>query len=173
MSKDSPKDTDAPKVYRHDDELELWRKEYEEVKALIAADLKPLEDIPLATGGAERREEPRYNFMPDSLIYAHMGPRAFKILNISVGGLAFYSDLAFAPGTKLLMSALGMIALDVEVLFCDMEETDSDLMEYRYRIRAQFGAHVNGYQVYVLAREMHLQQMKEGQDSPTLTASPQ
>jgi hypothetical protein len=34
-------------------------------------------------------------------------------------------------------------------------------MEYRYRVRAKFGPRVNGYQVYVLAREMYLQQQDE------------
>ena len=90
-----------------------------------------------------------------------MGPRAFPILNISIGGLAFHSDIYFEPGTKLLMSALGMIALDVEVLSGDREETDAALMECKYRVRAKFGPRVNGYQVYVLAREMYLQE-KQG-----------
>ncbi|MDH4248170.1 MAG: PilZ domain-containing protein [Deltaproteobacteria bacterium] len=115
----------------------------------------------------DRREEPRYAFDDNSKIYAHLGPRAFRILNISVGGVAFFSDMYFAPGTKLLMSALGMIALDVEVLNCDIEETNSDLMEFKYRVRAKFGPRVNGYQVYVLAREMYLQeggQLPEGED---------
>jgi hypothetical protein len=35
-------------------------------------------------------------------------------------------------------------------------------MDYRYRVRAKFGPRVNGYQVYVLAREMYLQQTGEG-----------
>jgi hypothetical protein len=36
-------------------------------------------------------------------------------------------------------------------------------MEYRYRVRAKFGPRVNGYQVYVLAREMYLQQEQSGE----------
>jgi hypothetical protein len=55
-----------------------------------------------------------------------------------------------------------MIALDVEILSCDMEEVDSRMMECRYRVRAKFGPRVNGYQVYVLAREMYLQQGAAG-----------
>ena len=117
---------------------------------------------------SEKRKDPRYAFEPDSVIYAHMGPKAFQILNISIGGLAFYSDSPFNSGDKIMMSALGMIALDVEVLSCNMEEVDSDIMEYKYRIRAKFAPHVNGYQVYVLAREMHLQHMKEKQGGPAI-----
>jgi len=162
-----PLSDSADRVFSHEEELERWRREYLEIRRLISQEMKGLAQ-PSRSGvsaparaPAERRADPRYVFMPDSKIYAHMGPRAFPILNISIGGLAFHSDILFEPGTKLLMSALGMIALDVEVLSCDMEETDSDLMECKYRVRAKFGPHVNGYQVYVLAREMHLQNIKE------------
>lgn len=160
------------KVYSHDEELERWRRDYQELKELISRELEQVATpsrpagVDMSPSFAERRAEPRYNFMPESKIYAHMGPRAFPILNISIAGLAFHSDLYFEPGTKLLMSALGMIALDVEVLSCDMEETNADLMECQYRVRAKFGSHVNGYQVYVLAREMHLQNVKDAGEEP-------
>lgn len=106
--------------------------------------------------------------MPESIIYAQMGPKAFPILNISISGIAFHSEMYIEPGTKLLMSAMGMIALEVEVLSSDMEETDAGLMEFKYRIRAKFGPHVNGYQVYVLSREMHMHSLK-GKSSPEIT----
>jgi hypothetical protein len=166
------------RIYSHQDELERWKREYLEIKQLISRELeglhdpKPLDDGGLPPSPDDRRTEPRYNFMPESKIYAHMGPRAFPILNISIGGLAFHSDICFEPGTKLLMSALGMIALDVEVLSCDMEETDEHLMEYQYRVRARFGSHVNGYQVYVLAREMHLQNVKLKSGAEPLNLNP-
>ena len=160
-------------TYSHDEELERWKREYLEIKELISQEMEALSGQQQSHDGRssvtfhERRSDPRYFFMADSKIYAHMGPRAFPILNISIGGLAFYSDIEFEPGTKLLMSALGMIALDVEVLSCDMEETDEKLMEYQYRVRARFSSHVNGYQVYVLAREMHLQNLKlKGEPEP-------
>ena len=155
------------RVYSHQEEIERWKREYLEIRHLIAEEMANEagpdrnRDSIMQPPKSERRAEPRYSFMPESKIYAHMGPRAFQILNISVGGLAFHSDVYFDPGEKLLMSALGMIALDVEVLSCEMEETDADLMECKYRVRAKFGSHVNGYQVYVLAREMHLQHGKQ------------
>ena len=172
----NPQRREPMEVYSHEEELQRWKRDYVEVQQLISQEMENLA-VPAhgkegrkAPAGIDRRVDPRYNFMPESKIYAHMGPRAFPILNISIGGLAFHSDIYFEPGTKLLMSALGMIALDVEVLSCDMEETDADLLECRYRVRAKFGSHVNGYQVYVLAREMHLQNVKDkpGSDLPEL-----
>ncbi len=99
--------------------------------------------------------------MTESKIYANIGPQAFPILNISISGISFYSEVNFKTGTKLVMSAMGMIALEVEVVSSEIEETDSSLMEYKYRVRAKFGPHVNGYQVYVLAREMQMQSSKD------------
>ena len=150
-----------------------WETEYNQ---LIESLRSSIENAPgkgsQKPGGMsqERRSEPRYAFKEGSQVFAHLGPKAFQIINISIGGVAFFSDIYFDGGTKLLLSALGMIALDVEVLSCEMEEIDEGMMEYRYRVRAKFGPRVNGYQVYVLAREMYLQQTGEGAP-PTLNAS--
>lgn len=140
-----------------------WKAEYEDlVRFLRASGTVPSQASPVsALKPQERRSEPRYSFNEGSKIFAHLGPKAFKIINIAIGGVAFYSDTFFESGTKLLLSALGMIALDVEILSCEMEEVDENLMEYRYRVRAKFGPRVNGYQVYVLAREMYMQQQGE------------
>ena len=160
------------KIYSPENELEKWKIQYLGIQE--NEELKSPESGPSPTPGPEaqifdeRRADPRIYFMPVSMIYAHMGPRAFPILNISISGIAFHSDMYIEPGAKLLMSALGMIALEVEVLSSDMEETDSELMEFKYRVRAKFGPHVNGFQVYVLSREMHMQNQK-GKSSPKVT----
>jgi hypothetical protein len=166
--------TQAPRaVYRPEEELERWRKEYLEVREFLdQVDLFMTESgdkgTEKAPTGRERRTEPRYPFRDQAQIFAHLGPKAFHIINISIGGVAFFSDVAFESGTKLLLSALGMIALDVEILSCHMEEVDGGLMEYRYRVRAKFGPRVNGYQVYVLAREMYLQQVQGDETGESL-----
>ncbi len=159
-----------PVVYRHENELERWRKEYLEVREFLDQVDHFMTESGEKAGESrqmskERRNEPRYPFRDEAQIFAHLGPKAFHIANISIGGVAFFSDVAFEPGTKLLLSALGMIALDVEILSCAMEEVDDGLMEYRYRVRAKFGPRVNGYQVYVLAREMYLQQQQSGENA--------
>ena len=177
MTSDSPKRTDpVTEVWDPQREIERWRAQYLAVKAKLEqlareagrseTELEALGEAGGSLAQDDRRTEPRYNFATDSRIFAHMGPKAFKILNISVGGIAFFSDVAFEPGAKLLMSALGLIAMEVEVLSCEMEETDPDLMEYHYRVRARFSPMVNGYQVYVLAREMYLEQAKGAQATP-------
>ncbi len=145
-----------------------WKAEYEQlVKFLQQTDLNVPGKDPHQAGvmSQERRGEPRYAFAEGAQVFAHLGPKAFQIINISIGGVAFYSDIYFEGGTKLLLSALGMIALDVEILSCEMEEVHEGLMEYRYRVRAKFGPRVNGYQVYVLAREMYLQETGEAEAS--------
>jgi hypothetical protein len=140
-----------------------WKAEYEELVKFLRAQGPSSGQGPRDPNAMsqDRRSEPRYAFKEGAQVFAHLGPKAFQIINIAIGGVAFYSDIYFESGTKLLLSALGMIALDVEVLSCEMEEVDESMMEYRYRVRAKFGPRVNGYQVYVLAREMYLQQQDE------------
>ena len=45
-------------------------------------------------------------------------------------------------------------------------------MEYKCRVRAKFGPHVNGYQVYVLAREMQMQLSKDRSATVKLAPPP-
>jgi len=149
-----------------------WKAEYEELVNLLRESNPLPSKVPPDADlmSQDRRAEPRYSFKEGARVFAHLGPKAFQIINISIGGVAFYSDIYFEGGTKLLLSALGMIALDVECLSCEMEEVDEGLMEYRYRVRAKFGPRVNGYQVYVLAREMYLQQQGEGTPATGMSA---
>ena len=162
-TKPSQPTTDSARVNSTANEPD-WKAEYEAlVQFLHAHGAAPGQSTRESDVKAQdRRTEPRYAFKEGAQVFAHLGPKAFQIINIAIGGVAFYSDIYFESGTKLLLSALGMIALDVEVLSCEMEEVDESMMEYRYRVRAKFGPRVNGYQVYVLAREMYLQQQDEG-----------
>ena len=161
---------DSEHRYEESSEVDRWKAQYDALMAELE-NLDPENDIHaerenvfpsnVPEGIENKRASPRYTF-PDTegaQIFAHLGPKAFRIIDISVGGVAFFSDVAFEPGTNLLLSALGMVALDVEVLDCELYETDPEFMEFMYRIRAQFSPRVNGYLVYVLSREMYLKQM--------------
>lgn len=162
------------KVWNEEQERGRWKEEYDSLKSELQS-INPDEDVlgemealkaaQAPPGIDERRTEPRYRFDHDKdvNIYAHIGPQAFPILDISVSGLAFHSDTYFEPGTNVLMSALSMVALDVIVVECVLEETDSNFMEYKYLVRAKFSPRVNGYLVYVLSREMFVKQIQEKQ----------
>lgn len=152
-------------------DVEHWKSEYKRLMNHLE-NMNPEEDMykelacfqesEVPPEVKNRRSEPRYNFQfaEGGEIFIHMGAKSFKIVNISVGGVAFYSDVFFTKGTRLLLSALGMIALDVEVLHCTLEEKDDLFMDYHYIVRAKFDERVNGYQVYMLAREMYLKSLK-------------
>jgi len=157
-------------VWNDESEIDRWKQQYLELMEKIE-NLNPENDElgereHIATpppGISEKRQNPRYAFpqTKKAQIFAHLGPKAFQIVDISVGGVSFISDVSFEPGTSLLLSALGMVALDVEVLHCELEETNPDFMEYSYKVRARFAPRVNGYLVYVLSREMYLKQLSE------------
>lgn len=168
-SKEKPNGSWSP-----DSEIDRWKAQYDELMQKLES-LNPENDelgereniaITAPEGIQEQRKDPRYAFpaAKEAQIFAHLGPKAFQIIDISIGGVAFYSDTQFEPGTSLLLSALGMVALDVEVLDCELFETDSDFMEYMYRVRAKFAPRVNGYLVYVLSREMYLKQVAQLED---------
>ena len=176
MKDDDPKKTSADgeteQSWNEDGERRRWKDEYDTLKselqnltpdADVLGEMDALKAAEAPPGVDDRRTEPRYQFDQDKdvSIFAHIGPKAFPILNISVGGLAFYSDTYFEPGSNLLLSALGMVALDVIVADCELEETNPDFMEYNYLVRAKFSPRVNGYLVYVLSREMYIKQMKK------------
>ena len=175
MTNDDPKKPpEAPqpgKAWDAEQEIQEWKKEYDTLKdqltnldpeSDVLGELESLRRSETPPDIKERRAEPRYFFPAEKnpSIYAHMGPKGFRILNISVGGVAFYSDVEFKPGTQILLSALGMVALDVEIVACELEETNPDFMEFRYLVRAKFSDRVNGYLVYVLSREMYLKQVQ-------------
>jgi hypothetical protein len=143
----------APGADRPDDSEDRWKAEYEAQIRALGLTPEPAG----ARGHAERRRFPRVSFPPGSTIYLHGDPRAHAIHDFSAGGLSFYSDRAIPTGSRILLSAMGQLALQVEVMGCELEEFDPDFLEYRYRVRARFTDEVNGYQAFVLAREIYQQ----------------
>ena len=147
------------KIWSLEEEIERWKGEYQLLRSKKVHDewianihkFRGADDPPK---GIERRREPRLYLPEKAQIFAQIGPRSMTIHDISVGGLSFFSEFFFEPGTHVLVSAMGNIALELEIVSCDMVETDSDFMEYQYKVHTKFGPLVNGYQVYMLAMEI-------------------
>ena len=139
---------------------EYWRAEYEHCcEQLEQTDFRQTE-----TRKQDRRANPRLTFPPGAKVFVHHGATAYPIINISVGGIAFYSISSFTPGENLVLSAKGIFALEVEVIECTMKERDPIFMDFHYLVRGKFGKNVNGFQAFVMAREIYLR-MQEGRDS--------
>lgn len=93
---------------------------------------KPAPDAP----PAERRRHRRYAVTGATVLARTQGEH-YPLLNVSAGGLAFRSERAFAVGQHLTLALLDYVAVDAEVVGCEMIEVDADLMEYAYRVRCR------------------------------------
>ena len=108
------------------------RKKYE---ALVAQGERSGK-IDVAEGGEERREHPRFKFdRPELLIDVRL---RVSVINISRSGVTFYSNYRFEHGSRLTVNIGAVFSLESEVVTCEMQEYDADLLEIRYSIRAKF-----------------------------------
>jgi hypothetical protein len=125
--------------------MRVWKERYEH-------SLRELPSFPpgMPTPRAERRHYPRIQFPRGSTICVHGDAEEHEIHDLSAGGLSFFSHLRVAPGKAVTLSAKGILSLQVIVIGCELEEADADLMEYRYRVRAEFTPDVDGFQAFVL-----------------------
>ena len=112
---------------------------------------------PAAHPDAERRAHPRVTFPAGLHVFMHNEAKGYEIRDLSAGGVSFFSDREIAPGSPIVLSAMGKLALEVEVVGCEMGAVDEETTESRYRIRATFGESVDGYDAFVLAREIYRQ----------------
>ena len=92
--------------------------------------------IDVADEGEERREHPRFKFdRPELLIYVRL---RVSVINISRSGVTFYSNYRFERGSRLTVNIGAVFSLESEVVACEMQEYDADLLEIRYSIHAKF-----------------------------------
>ena len=77
-----------------------------------------------------------------------------EVINISRSGFAFYSNSSIEPGNLLMMELGNLIAIESTVLACEMEETNADLMEMKYRIRCHFNNEDYGLRFLLFAKQV-------------------
>lgn len=130
---------------------EFWRQEYEK---RVAEDQKEgrLEIL----NEEDRRKHPRLGLEEDRRVWLHADSKPVPIDNISAQGIAFLSTSRVFPGDKVLLSVAKSLSIEAIVLDCEMEAVDSIFMEYQYRIRSRYADEENGYKIYVLARDIYM-----------------
>jgi c-di-GMP-binding flagellar brake protein YcgR len=80
-------------------------------------------------------------------------PQRFQILDISIGGMSFYSVTPFDVGKVLTVSLEGLLTIEARVLACTMEETDAMFLEVRYKVHCHFEDERYGMRLMVLAMQ--------------------
>lgn len=129
--------------------MRIWKERYEQTLREM-----PASDADSVSSWTERRQFPRVTFAAGATVFVHGDALEHEVHDFSAGGLSFFSHVRMAPGKPVLLSARGILSLQVIVVGCDLEEENADLMEYRYRVRAEFTPDVDGYQAFVLAHEI-------------------
>ena len=61
-----------------------------------------------------------------------------SVINISLSGVCFFSNLCFALGQKFDFKVGSVFSIQAEVVQCEMVETDTGLMEVQYQILCEF-----------------------------------
>lgn len=133
---------------------QMWRVEYE--RRLVSDASQGLLDV---SRSSDRREAPRLRLNPSDTIWIHNGWVSVPVVNLSRTGLACHSEREFFMGDSMVLKFGLSLVAEAQVLGCEIEETDPNFMECRYKIRVQYGKRENGYKIYVLARDFYAQNL--------------
>lgn len=106
------------------------------------------EAIEIRDNGNELRRDPRFE-VEDGSLAVRVEPN-FDIVDLSVSGMAFLSDIPFTPGSNITMYPENTMGIDAMIVGCFMVETDSGLMETRYRVQCRFENEEQGKQVLLM-----------------------
>jgi hypothetical protein len=73
--------------------------------------------------------------------------------DISVTGVCFFTDRGFHTGSEVEVTVSKVFSLTATVLSCEMEETDPNLLEVRYRVRCRFTDEHQGIELLAMAKD--------------------
>lgn len=119
-----------------------WKSEYEALMRDLGFLGEDAED-------AENRQHGRLAFKTGTTIAVQMEPVACQIINISVGGLSFYSDIPLPGGQSITINLNDELSLYLRVDSCHTEEVEPVMMvsTHKYIVGAKFIDEVDGYRV--------------------------
>jgi hypothetical protein len=84
----------------------------------------------------DRRAHPRFKLEGTELTIAvHL---IVSAIDISRSGVSFYSNYSFRMNQLFALDIGQVFSVTAEVTECTLEETDSSMMETRYRVRSRF-----------------------------------
>jgi hypothetical protein len=126
----------------------VWQKEYQNLLQRSLSSGAPTVDVP----GAERRENPRFK-LNSGYVWVRVEPR-FTVVDVSISGIAFNSNLSFPIGQTIQLVLDGAFLVESRVVSCQMVEADSALLEVQYNVRCEFLNREHGMQLLVMIKEM-------------------
>ena len=109
--------------------------------------------VKIGKNGDEMRKDPLFR-VRDGAISVRIEP-TFEILDLSATGMAFLSDISFKPGTSITLFLEETMGMQANVIGCVMLETDSDMLETRYRVQCRFDNEEHGRRVLLMMSEVN------------------
>ena len=125
---------------------EYWKQEFEK-RVREIKQREPAGDL------HEHRTTPRYRFPKRTMVQVSGPPIPYRILNISAGGAAILAERNLEPGTHLMLSLKNSVFVEIEVVSCDLMESDSATMDFAYHTRCRFVNNQDGFMAFVLLAE--------------------
>ncbi|MEE8436034.1 MAG: PilZ domain-containing protein [bacterium] len=110
--------------------------------------------------GVERRRNPRIKVVPGHLP-VEIDPWVFAI-DVSLSGVAFYSDQAVEPGKTVDIDLVDMEPVKARVIACQEEESDSPYLPSRYRLHCEFEDEEKGKELLVRIKELDSESYSPG-----------
>jgi len=126
---------------------EQWSEEYDRLleRAIAEGKVEPLRDID------ERRVSPRFK-LSEGLYHSEEATQR-DIIDLSKTGYAFYSERMYEIGEDVPLSVREAFEAHAKVVGCKMMETDSNFLEFKYRVHCQFTAPEHGMIILLLLFE--------------------
>ena len=110
--------------------------------------------------GQERRRNPRIKVVPGN-IPVEIDPWVFAI-DVSISGVAFYSDEAVEPGKTVDIDLVDMTPVKANVIGCILEKGDSPYSPSRYRLHCEFEDEELGKELLVRIKELEAESYSTG-----------
>lgn len=125
-----------------------WEHEYEE----ILAEAEARGEVQILPQGEEKRRHPRFPAAGATVTIRE--DAVYRMIDLSRSGLAFHCSHSFPVGHTLTLALRDVIAIEAEVVGCEMEERDATYMEYAYKVRCRFLDDESGLRFLVLVKEL-------------------
>ena len=124
-----------------------WSEEYDQLlnRAIDEGKVQVLPDL------KERRDSPRFKLSENLFRSADSIQR--DIIDISKTGFAFHSERQYEIGGEVPLTMHNAFEAHAKVVGCEMVETDSAFLEFRYRVRCQFTSPEHGMIILMLLFE--------------------
>ena len=124
-----------------------WSEEYDRLleRAITEGKVQLLQDK------AERRDNPRFKLSAELFRSAESIKR--DIIDMSKTGYAFHSERKYEIGEEVPLSLREAFVAHAKVVGCEMVESDSSFLEFKYVVRCQFASQEHGMIILLLLFE--------------------